>query len=270
MKKKETFIFLHIPKCAGTSFTRLLEANIPFSEVFNFRPPYETQIDVLKSMAPTARNRLRLITGHLSYGVHELVDSPCTYLTMLRDPIDRVISLYDFIRQDQSHPLHDEVITMSLDEFSRGKCSSQITNCMTRQLSGNPAVDFLNGKETCSEEDLALAMKHLNSFAFIGLQEEFHTSMLLCRLLFGWTTIHHTRVNQTSHRTRLADLDEKTLEVLRTYNSIDLRLYEYGLQLFRTRVAERQRELSRLKSIHSLSSAVMHLRRRLGRRITGR
>ena len=67
------------------------------------------------------RRAARAVTGHLHYGVHRHMPQECDYITMLREPVARVVSMYRFILGNPRNWLHDEVAGsgMGLEEFVR-------------------------------------------------------------------------------------------------------------------------------------------------------
>ena len=59
-----------------------------------------------KRLPEGRRRRLRVVRGHLFYGVHECLPQGATYITMLRDPVARVLSAYYFVLRRPLNPLH--------------------------------------------------------------------------------------------------------------------------------------------------------------------
>jgi len=52
------------------------------------------------------RRRLLVVRGHLFYGIHEFLPQGATYITMLREPVVRLLSSYYFILRRPLHPMH--------------------------------------------------------------------------------------------------------------------------------------------------------------------
>jgi hypothetical protein len=106
---EKTVFFLHIPKCAGTTLTEEIIKK-------QFKPPqliifYEggTQvlIDRLKKMPGKEQKKIKCIAGHFAFGIHRFYTArPCTYITLLRDPVERVISHYYYVLRRNDHYLH--------------------------------------------------------------------------------------------------------------------------------------------------------------------
>lgn len=111
-------IFVHIPKTAGEVFKRSLEASLPrhsfvrtsfsyFEPFFNLKTRQmdffqgkEHFVDYIRSLTKEQVEQIRCIGGHDSYyGIHELFpDAEPRYVTFLREPIARTVSLYNFER----------------------------------------------------------------------------------------------------------------------------------------------------------------------------
>src|SRR5690606_34597193 len=96
-KKQGPHIFLHIHKCGGTSLMNCLDANYKKDNIFvingsNYRESYAA----FKNLDSKKRKSLDLLRGHHFYGSHEYLRDSATYFTMLREPISRLISLYNY------------------------------------------------------------------------------------------------------------------------------------------------------------------------------
>ena len=106
-KTEETVIFLHLPKTAGTTLNRLIEWEYPLSEMYSIDPVfYEWSAAHLRKRSPDRLKKIRIFKGHMTFGLHEVLPQPATYITVLRDPVDRVISSYYFMRNYKLHPLY--------------------------------------------------------------------------------------------------------------------------------------------------------------------
>jgi hypothetical protein len=91
-------VFLHIAKTAGTSISRYLNFAFPGSTVYHQTAEEFDQADkpVLEAFD--------IVQGHIAnIHLHKLRDDRFVF-TFLRDPVDRVLSMYHFLRE-QSHPL---------------------------------------------------------------------------------------------------------------------------------------------------------------------
>jgi hypothetical protein len=96
----------------------------------------------------------------MRFGLHKFFPQPCTYITILRDPVDRVISLYYFILRNPDNAVHNEVVSknMSLKDWVSSGITTLVNNNQTRFLCTTEAV-IEDGQ--CSSEMLESAKKNI-------------------------------------------------------------------------------------------------------------
>jgi hypothetical protein len=96
------FFFVHVMKTGGTSFVFQMTANFAPAEVYphealDRRTPTDVEpyasVDDLERLTPQRRAEIRVYTGHLPFVARELIGPDVVTLTLLRDPVDRTISV---------------------------------------------------------------------------------------------------------------------------------------------------------------------------------
>jgi serine acetyltransferase len=96
------FFFVHLMKTGGTSFAFQLRKEFKPREVypsvgFDLRDETDVagyvSISRLLRLSPERRADIRVYTGHFPFVASELLDLDLVNLTLLRDPVDRTISL---------------------------------------------------------------------------------------------------------------------------------------------------------------------------------
>ena len=106
-KTEEAVIFLHLPKTAGTTLNRLIEWEYRLSEMYSIDPVlFEWSAAHLRKLPPARLRKTRMFKGHMLFGLHEVLPQPSTYITVLRDPVERVLSAFYFMRSYKLHPLY--------------------------------------------------------------------------------------------------------------------------------------------------------------------
>jgi len=123
---RPTFFF-HIPKCAGSS---LWESIFDIYGFFNvYVVSTEREQAKLRAMPPSRRRSYSALGGHgFLNNYQKMLDlSGHHKIALFRDPLDRLISEYDFIRRKKGHFLHDRVSRQSFPEFvSAGWRNTQV------------------------------------------------------------------------------------------------------------------------------------------------
>lgn len=181
-------VFLHIPKAGGATMNSILSRQYsPERSLIKWGGPHIWE-ERLSSLGDSEKSRLQLIAGHVRYGQHKYVKEKATYISMMRDPVDRIISQYYYIIQGKNHSIHDWVVenTEDIEEYvvkmSRGKLWHAVQNRQARRLAG---------LQPSREEDVDLMVQKAKenikkSFAVIGTLERFDETLLLMKKAIGW------------------------------------------------------------------------------------
>src|SRR5436190_17472156 len=214
-------ISVHIPKCAGTSFSttlrRLYGKSLLGDQVDQ---PMDPEMPFQKNFAAwkeeqdrkPAPQGIRAIHGHFWAGKYDRQAPDAKRITWLRHPIKRLLSHYYFwlSKPELAHALHKHVMEnkLSLVEFAE---LPQLRNLM---------------------QNIFLRDRSLDGFDFVGVSEHFQEDLdVLCRQM-NWPKQQMTLERPTVHKDYKPDaLDADTAKKLRALNGADIALYETGLQM---------------------------------------
>ncbi len=224
----EVLIFLHLPKTAGTTIVRMLEPN--------FEPPTIYDIDAHRQLEsferfarwPQQRRRtIRLVRGHMKFGFHQLLPTPSSYVTMLRHPVDRMIShYYEMVRRGPPNALHLAIKEHDLDvvEYACSRLSNQFDNHQIRMLID--AEDTPYGEMT--RDHLREAVDILKRrFSVVGVQDHFDEFAVQLKKRFRLKTVDYVKRNVTWKRPAMRDLSKSDYRRILAENSLDMELYEH-------------------------------------------
>ena len=221
-------IYPHIPKTAGTTMMHILKQNYNsgFYRVLN-QGNYR---DWLREPLST-RKATTCLQGHFTYGVHKPPSGPYQYITFLRDPIERVISFYYYIRDKNNHRLSKLFNKTSLATIIESRRYAATSNDMTRFIAGRNDIGINRPVGKMSPRDLVLAKEHLYQFAAIGFVETFDEDLESFATQFGWTNIkYESELVHPSRPTKL-DLSTDIVALIEKHNKQDLELYAYANEL---------------------------------------
>ncbi len=216
-----TLIFLHIPKTAGTTLRSILRQQYPPEVTYNYY--HDPEKAAFHELTASQKQRYRLLCGHMNYGIHQHLPGDSRYITILRDPVARVISYYNHVRRrgdiEQGLPLTQFV------EQGLGKDNRQ-----TLSLAGDGADD-----------PLQTAKDHLDACALAGITERFDESIILLKHLLGWRrSPYYVKKLVSSKSISRATLPEDTLHLIEAHNQHDIALYAYANQKFSAHLAAQE------------------------------
>jgi hypothetical protein len=220
-----SIIFTHIPKTAGRSFiTNIVKDNFSANEIHEFRG--------LKDLITAQFRPHRIFLGHTQYGVHTLINGPSQYVTMLRDPVNRAVSYYYFVRRARSenyeHPHWRLANELDLSAFCQ---HAWFRNVETRSLAGFfcDRIALFGNDKFLNKLILNQAMRHLNEKYLFGLQERYEESVAYITKSLHWKTPKLADpFNINDLRPQLEDIPQADLQSIEEANQLDMALYRYA------------------------------------------
>ncbi|MFT5112817.1 MAG: hypothetical protein ACI8P9_002145 [Parasphingorhabdus sp.] len=224
---KTPVIFLHIPKTAGTTLRSVLVSRYSRSSVYTIGNDINRDIESLRDLSEVEKQKILLLQGHMTFGLHEYLAHGARYITVLRDPVERVLSEYRFLKTNQRHPFHSRVVKMSLSDFLTSEFNAQSRNGQTRLLSGSHRSDQpgIPDDGEVSEGHLEIALQNLQShFVVAGTQEKFEQTLLLCQRKLGWWFYPFYIPRNITARSELSEVIEDR-KLIASQNQLDIKLY---------------------------------------------
>ena len=105
---EKSVIFLHIPKVGGSTISKIIERQYRPRNIFHVRDNSSQKriqncVDEFKVLPVAEKERIKVLMGHMGFGLHNFLPQPSVYFTLLRDPVERVISYYYFILRPQQN-----------------------------------------------------------------------------------------------------------------------------------------------------------------------
>lgn len=235
-------LFLHIPKAAGSTLMEIVVRQYPGGKGFRFTGSPENLAGFIGLSEPE-RASYDVLHGHVAYGVHRHIPGDATSITMLRDPVERIISHYYFVLRKPDHYLHERVSRggggggpMTLRQYVEQRTSIELDNDQTRYFIEQP--DPRDRFTPITPELLEAAKANLERrMVVVGLAERFDESLVLAQCAFGWLNVTYERKNVTENRPGQAAIDPQTLDLIRDINRYDVALYEHAVTLFERQVS---------------------------------
>ncbi|MFM7108669.1 MAG: hypothetical protein ACKOZU_08750 [Planctomycetaceae bacterium] len=177
---KPPVLFVHVPKTAGTSLRRMLQASLGMQAVYPSDADlarrkdggYPLAAEVLREL-PTIRP-YGVLVGHFVAGIVRHLPVPHRAATMLRDPVQRSLSMLAHLHVHRG--LSPKAVMES--EYLR---SNHIADYQTRLLGAEHEEEF----DHATDAHLERALRNLEAFEFVGITERFPESCRWFDRLFG-------------------------------------------------------------------------------------
>lgn len=275
----------HIPKTAGTSIRQVTRANYEPSELVGidwWTEPFRSlvareatevrdregirwdKLDVGRErLVEVARSyyqslpqpeRVRCFMGHLAGLLLPVVsDRPVRGACMLRDPVDRAISLVRWAewsaadRRDEHGEFNLVVRAMRERRWTLKDVYSEVAGSGTPppelavpfgRLFNGQARHLLAGPGDSKElpfsarsDDLAGARERvlelLNDRYVVGTQDRFPQSLRLFADTFGWRHVFLPKARAGPGRDQSTEIDEETRALIRAHNTLDAELHAH-------------------------------------------
>lgn len=236
----DCLIFLHIPKTGGISLRERLLARIRPRPTFRILHPIDDHAK-LEAMPPQERTELGLVEGHMYHGVHTLLTQRCAYITLLREPLERLHSWHRYVSRERWHPFHKTITQgrLSLADCIDRRLTTEMDNYMTRSLTSLEHAHVPFGAVT--REMFELASRNLEAAEFVGTTERLDAFYaLLCHRL-GWAQSqigHLNRTRPASAAGKGPQADPRMSRIVRELNSLDYALWERAGLILDSRLRE--------------------------------
>lgn len=259
MKENEDilWIFLHIPKCAGSTFRYHVLRNFNREEVLDFprdlklntkRPVSDrtyfkkATLKLLSDLEEETKEKIKVICGHwIPYGIHEHFDKIPRYVVFVRRPIDRVISSYNFL----STHYHNK----SLAKYSLYNLEGQILkkgrlisferwletmfDCTNQPRTAITMTRFLVELGYLNREDKESLKNCLNKFYFVGITELFDNDAFFLYHKMGINKFYRDQ-NISNKYFDIEKLNKVIKSKIQLKIKQDQTLYDYALERNKT------------------------------------
>jgi hypothetical protein len=235
-------IFVHIPKTSGTSLITVLSNLYGDHRVRRLAPSHCHADSITEIMCSPTRLELRCITGHFPISALGEGRKTLGIITVLRHPIDRVMSLYRFLRHRCAAELAELGLTegFSFEAFLASRSPAlfgQVRNGMCRMLCESPEMSDPESDSfwavPMSGAIVESALETLKSSTF-GLMEELPATLQLLREAlrapFGLVEHFENRSDEPG-----PEWTTQNVMQLVELNSADLALYHEAARLFEIR-----------------------------------
>lgn len=220
----ELIVFVHTPKIGGTSLHALLEKNYPEQGMLFRRGHRMTRVNCplgfdiedlyINEFIQSVKQKpsLKYIGGHLPFGIHEYLDRPCVYITILRDPLSRVQSLFRHVLRCENDVIYDY-----WKKYYGFDCASILRDNDMRVC--NDMIRMVTGGNLSSDYAVELLKTH---YACVGLLENIESFVKILTDKFNWKHSVFPFLNKDE----TTQLSEEMEHLILNHNKLDDSVYQ--------------------------------------------
>lgn len=238
--EKSMLLFTHIPKVGGTTFEYLLSKNYRINRTLHINNP---ELEKRPYLLFKHSKLTGVIMGHhrVDSILYQMIDCPIMQVTMLREPISRLISYYYYKREgkDKGPDNKDSKVSkMTLAEFVESDEFFEVVNGQALRITGKTAKDLgqsQHGHEDTLEEAKMILRDRMSIF---GITEQYAKFLVMLKRTLKWQDIYYLRQNVTKQKTEREAIDPDVIQTMRKRNAVDIALYDYAKNLFEERCVE--------------------------------
>jgi hypothetical protein len=165
-------VSLHLPKAAGTSFRKTLEDNYGDKLIFDYFNSDVSKLDL---------SGVSCVHGHLNVSKYYNVNPNVKIITWLRNPLNRIISYYNYWK---SRPVND-----GNDWHIKFKKESPSFMDFVRNFT------FLR-----NELNIYLGGVNIDDLYFIGIVERYEQDVNVLSNMLNWAITTTYNTNKTAHK----------------------------------------------------------------------
>lgn len=241
--------------------------------------PTEGVAEKFRQLTVQEQQSIRCLIGtHIAMDVDTIFDRPCKFFTVVRHPVDRVISSF-FHNRTESHLISYPFIKdLSLEQYLDSGIGLDADNHQVRVLSGCPELDAPwdpNGGPISAPpvgpRHLDMAKRNIEQrFIAAAALEQFTALIWFFKRLYGWPLrrVLFRRHNENAGRKSPADegrpsierVSAATRQRLAEMNRYDTELYEWVRERFAQQIRPLEPSFSReVRRFEMLNSAAQKL-----------
>lgn len=237
-------VFVHVPKAAGTSLKDLIARNCAGSRCLFFSPG-DGRLARFRTLPAAVRAGCAVVGGHEPFGLQDVYDGTGlepSVVTVLREPVARVCSLYRYIFREPAHAQHARFVRErpSLGSVIAEGALPAFDNHQVRYLAGGEA--FAKPVGSLDESDLETAKRNLEQGCRVfGLQERMGESLAMFRAALRWSSVEMPSLNTAASggpdAVEIPAITDEDRATVAEANGLDAALYAFAVGVFESRLA---------------------------------
>ena len=261
-------IYVHIPKTGGSTLQSILIRQYGKNHFFRIN-----RRNTLADFLEVDKTNINLLVGHFPFDYHKHFNESnnIQYLSLIREPVSRLISNYYHILSRPNNPHHQALTeqTNNIKEFVEQDINKKTENCYVRFFSNN--IDTPHN--SCTKQMLEKAKKNIEQyFPIVGITEMYDESLIMMKNHYQWEQPYYAKKNKARIKYNIkTDIDEDSINTIKQYNQLDIELYNW----VKTRLNQQinnakfdfEKELVKFRKTNNIIKKIVPIRNKIiGRR----
>jgi len=228
-------VLTHIQKTAGNSVIAYLRRCLTVERIARIHEFEMSPREEIERAVAEKYGHFDVLAGHIPFcrRVDELTaPRESINISILREPVDRVVSLYYYLRANASWLGQGQTIIekkISLESFANSE--AYFDNHMVRMLCDVEPISVPLG--ACTNEMLEQAkINVVKHFLLVGLTERTPEFLAVLARLFCFSLEDVPSENVNKQRSSISSVSKEALAAIAKHNSYDVELYEFVQKLW--------------------------------------
>lgn len=165
---------------------------------------------------------MRVLAGHFPFGLHDFTSRPVCYVTILREPVDRLVSLYKYVSARPDHEYNSISYEKEFDYFIDHIAENypiELDNLQCFYVSGQRTAD---GAISCA----------VHNYALVGLTEDTEPFFQKMQTQLHWDPAKVAMKIENATNNKSLEISERTMTLIRERSSEDFKLHNYFMQVW--------------------------------------
>ncbi len=234
-------VLTHIQKTAGNSVIAYLRRCLTAERILRIHEFEMSPREDIERAVADKFGHFDVLAGHVPFcrRVDKLTDArQSVNISVLREPVDRVVSLYYYLRANASWLGQGQTIIeqkISLDTFAGSE--AYFDNHMVRMLCDVEPISVALG--ACTPEMLEQAKVNIvKHFLLVGLTEQTPDFLAVLASLFCFSLEDVPSENVNKKRSSISSVSKEAIAAIAKHNSYDVELYDFVQKLWNVTTAD--------------------------------
>lgn len=225
-QSQRKILFDHLPKCGGSSINKFLEKNYLRRKTYNVKVENQDYyINRFINLSEKKRYGFDLIKGHLVHSLIDYVHPDTLKITLLRDPVERIISHYYYVKNNPGHYLYQAINkqNMGLEDYVSSGISNELRNWFVSHFLGISYEEAEQNPVKSIDAAVRLVLNNYNIIGFLNEIESFTDEVdKVAHLKYPY---NGEQINK-SERPKNNIIPENVIKTINNINFLDVEFYK--------------------------------------------